>query len=314
MPTATRTSQDNQARLQTPSEEAAEKPLATRDALKEALAIRNVDDAVWRSLCNSVFPGARPESIIMAIDYCRARKLDPLKKPCHIVPMDVKDAKTGIKATRDVIMPGIYEYRTTAHRTGLYMGHSEPVLEGEAKYNGGSVTAPVSCSMVFYRWSERANCKLEFPVKVYFDEVAMFKEVGWLNAKWTESPVQMLTKCTEAAGLREAFPEDIGGLHTEDEMLGRTINAGIEAEFTVARGKPHAEEPKQTAQPAGKKTWSKVPVVELAELIDKIGVPLNQFLAQFEIGELSELPLAKVGEAYDYLEDLLEKQIPQGGQ
>ena len=60
-------------------------PANIQTALKE----RNIDLAVWSTLQNSVFPGAKDESIILAVDYCKARKLDILKKPCHIVPMQV---------------------------------------------------------------------------------------------------------------------------------------------------------------------------------------------------------------------------------
>ena len=52
-------------------------PANTQTALKE----RNIDLAVWSTLQNSVFPGAKDESIILAVDYCKARKLDILKKP-----------------------------------------------------------------------------------------------------------------------------------------------------------------------------------------------------------------------------------------
>ena len=86
--------------------------------IQTALTERNIDTAVWTTLQNSVFPGAKDESILLAVDYCKARKLDILKKPCHIVPMSVTDAKTGNKNWRDVIMPGIYEQRITAFRTG----------------------------------------------------------------------------------------------------------------------------------------------------------------------------------------------------
>lgn len=65
--------------------------------IQTALTERNIDTAVWTTLQNSVFPGAKDESILLAVDYCKARKLDILKKPCHIVPMSVTDAKQAIK-------------------------------------------------------------------------------------------------------------------------------------------------------------------------------------------------------------------------
>jgi phage recombination protein Bet len=208
--------------------------VVTQEPLPEPVARRGINESTWRTLKNSVFPGALSDSILMAVDYCQARKLDVLKKPCHIVPMNVKDAKSGAYAYRDVILPGIYEYRTTAMRTGLYLGHSEPTYGESAEHmvvrdKDGNVTegvlAPMSCTMVMYRWNVLAQQKVPFPVTVYFREAVGLTKEGKINARWEKAPMQMLTKCTEAAGLREAFPEEIGGEPTMEEMIDNTIVA-----------------------------------------------------------------------------------------
>jgi phage recombination protein Bet len=158
----------------------------------------------------------------MVIDYCRARSLDPLKKPCHIVPMQVKVGRDY--EWRDVILPGIYELRTTAMRTGLYLGHSKPEYGESAEFMG--VMAPAWCDLVIYRWNDAAKLRGEFPVRVYFAEVCgttWDKEAKAMraNARWSKAPVQMMVKCAEAAGLREAFPDELGGQMTVEEMEGQ---------------------------------------------------------------------------------------------
>lgn len=195
--------------------------------LPAPVARRGISEAQWRTLVNNLYPGAKPESVCMVWDYCVARKLDPLKKPCHIVPMQVYDAQSGSKVWRDVVMPGIYEYRTTAIRTGFYLGHSKPEYGEPVEHMG--VTVPAWCDMVIYRWNKEAQCKTEFPVRVYFVECAATrydKDKGCkvLNQRWATAPVQMMTKCAEAAGLREAFPDEIGGEATAEEMEGRIID------------------------------------------------------------------------------------------
>jgi hypothetical protein len=77
--------------------------------------------------------------------------------------------------------------------------------------------------MTFQRWNERAGRVVDFPVRVYFREVVGLDKNGKVNARWLKAPVQMLTKCTEAAGLREAFPEELGGEMTVDEVFGQTF-------------------------------------------------------------------------------------------
>jgi phage recombination protein Bet len=179
---------------------------------------RGITEGQWRMLFN-LFPGARPDSALMVWDYCKARNLDPMKKPCHIVQMDVKVGNTWVK--RDVVMPGIYEYRITAHRTNTYLGHSKPLYGPLAKIS--EVEAPEFCEMTFYRWHPEAKRIIEFPVTVFFSEVVATTRDGHANARWTKAPRQMLTKCTEAAGLREGWPEEFGGEPTAEEMEGREI-------------------------------------------------------------------------------------------
>lgn len=187
--------------------------------LPAPVARRGITEAQWRTAMNNLYPGAQAESVIMVFDYCAARKLDPLKKPCHIVPMRVKN-QNGDYIWRDVVMPGIYEYRTTATRTGQYLGHTIPEYGPVEEIAG--VMAPVWCAITVKRWNAEAKLIAEFPVQLLFDEVVGTKD-GKANQRWAKAPRQMLTKCVEAAALREAFPDELGGTHTVDEMEGQEI-------------------------------------------------------------------------------------------
>lgn len=198
-------------------------------ALPESVVRRGINESQWRTLFN-LFPGGKPESVLLVWDYCKSRQLDPMKKPCHIVPMRVKGAD-GQWGWRDVVMPGIYEYRITAQRTGLYLGHTEPEYGEDVEFAG--VRAPKWCAMTMYRWNEKAREKVPFPVRVFFAEVVATKQDGGANERWSKAPIQMLTKCTEAAGLREAFPEEFGGEPTAEEMEGRQIERETAAPATT---------------------------------------------------------------------------------
>ena len=197
--------------------------LEATSKLPEPVARRGLNEPQWRTLMNSLYPGAKAESVLMVVDYCAARKLDPLKRPCHIVPMEVKDPKTGTYTWRDVVLPGIYELRTTAQRSGVYLGHSTPEY-GPLETTAG-VPAPAWCAMTFYRWNRDVGVRAEYPVRVWFREVVAVTKEKKANSRWAKAPVQMLTKCCEAAGLREAFPDEIGGEQTAEEMDGqRAVN------------------------------------------------------------------------------------------
>ena len=191
---------------------------------------RGISKDIWLTLMNSVYPGATGQSVIMAWDYCKARNLDALKKVCHIVPMNVKNSKTGDYEWRDVIMPGIAESRITAFRTGEYIGQSEPVFGPMIEFNlgGEKVTAPEFCTVKVKRliWNSGINREAEFSHTEYFDEACATKKDGKLNAMWSKRKRSQLAKCAEAGALRKAFPEELGGEHVVEEMEGKTIDMG----------------------------------------------------------------------------------------
>jgi hypothetical protein len=82
-----------------------------------------IDRAGWKALVEAIYPNAETaDAIVMALSYCRARNLDPFKRPVHIVPMWSSVAGKMI----ETVWPGISELRTTAFRTGQYAGLSEP--------------------------------------------------------------------------------------------------------------------------------------------------------------------------------------------
>ena len=179
---------------------------------------RGIDVATWNALTNSVFPGAREESIVLAVDYCRARKLDILKKPCHIVAMKVKDQQTGETSWRDVIMPGIYEQRTTAIRTGQMAGQDDPVFGDLIMHKG--IQAPEWCRVTVYRLTGGHRCA--YTHTEYFVEACATTGSGEINSMWRRRPRGQLAKCAEAGALRKAFPDALGGVMTAEEMQDST--------------------------------------------------------------------------------------------
>ncbi len=185
---------------------------------------RGITPEVWSAMTNSLFPGAREESVALVWDYCKARKLDPLKKPCHIVPMSVKDAKTGNNEWRDVIMPGIYELRITAQRTGEYAGQDAPVFGPMSDINigGQKVSAPEFCTVTVYRLMQ--GQRIGTSHTEFYEEAVGTKKDGKPNSMWLKRKRGQLAKTAEAGALRKAFPDELGGQMSADEMEGKQID------------------------------------------------------------------------------------------
>ena len=196
-----------------------------------ALAQRGIDEALWNALCNTVFPGANPDSILMAWDYCKARGLDILLKPVHLVPMQVTDARTKDKTWRDVPMPGIGMYRIQADRSGNYAGADEPVFGPDVVEEFPDPYNPQSKINVTYpQWCKYTVYKVVNGQRVAFHALERWKEnyatqsnkTECPNSMWRKRPYAQLGKCTEAQALRKAWPE-IGSEPTAEEMEGKEI-------------------------------------------------------------------------------------------
>jgi phage recombination protein Bet len=213
-------------------------------------ALAMSEDELIQVLQDSVYPGAQVASIKMVINVCKAAGKDPLKKPYHIVPMSVatgaKDSNGyDIKKMRDVIMPGINDYRTDAARTGQHAGTSDPEFgpDHTETLEGYTITFPLWCRVVVKRRMPSGEI-VEFSAKEMWKENYATKSSKSIepNAMWKRRPYAQLAKCAEAQALRKGFPE-VGNQPTADEMEGKEID--ISDDVTVVGG-----ETQQPAKPA----------------------------------------------------------------
>jgi phage recombination protein Bet len=198
-----------------------------------ALVPATSDDDLVRILGNSLYPGARPESIRLVLAWCKATGRDPMKKPIHVVPMNVKDAVTGKYAWRDVLMPGIGTYRSDAAASGAYAGKDEPEFGPDVtrKIDQSEVSFPQWCKVTVYKivgGERRAFTAKEF----WMENYASGQGGNGVNAMWSKRPYGQLAKVAEAQALRMAFPVETGNTNTSEELEGKTVFEGqtIDAE------------------------------------------------------------------------------------
>lgn len=204
-----------------------------------------LDAGLWRVLCESAFPAAKSaEAILLALDYCKARKLDPLKKMVHIVPM--WSSQLGREV--ETVWPGIAEVQTTATRTGKYAGMDEPkfgpditrTFRGVRGKNVGetevTVTFPEWCSITVYRIVDGQRCPFTEPV-YWLEAYGRGGKSELPNDQWIKRPRGMIMKVAKAFSLRAAFPEEAD--YTKEEMEGRAI----EDYETTIEGVAYSNEP-----------------------------------------------------------------------
>lgn len=221
-------------------------------------ALQLADDELIPTLRNSLFPGATDQSIKMVLGWCRATGKDPMKKPVHIVPMSVKKPGTRDQYEwRDVLMPGIVDYRTDAARTGQYAGNDEaafgPDVQGAFGPQGNvRVTYPEWCEFKVYRLVNGERCAFSSGRVRWLESYATAgKDSDAPNAMWKKRPYGQLEKCAEAMALRRAFPE-VGAQPTADEMVGKPMDVD---EVVVDGVIVQTSEPAPAPAPAGPEPW-----------------------------------------------------------
>lgn len=198
------------------------------------LAVISTDANTFRVLQETLYPGSTDQEVSMILGYCKARKIDPILKPVHLVPMSVKTDKKDkegkyVYERKNVIMPGIGLYRIDASRSGQYAGVSEPEFGEEVTKEFGDkskrrVTFPKWCKITVKKIIADGSIA-EFTAKEFWLEnyASKSKFDDTPNDMWDKRAYGQLAKCAEAQALRKAFPDVVGNEYTKEEMEGKTL-------------------------------------------------------------------------------------------
>jgi phage recombination protein Bet len=285
------------------------------------LSIVDIEENTFRVLQETLYPGSTDQEVAMILNYCKARKIDPILKPVHLVPMNVKTDKKDrdgkyIYERKNVIMPGIGLYRIDASRSGQYAGMSEPEFGDEITKDLGKK------SVTFPKWAKITVKKLlsdgsiaEFTAKEFWLEnyasKSKFDESP--NDIWEKRAYGQLAKCAEAQALRKAFPDVVGNEYTKEEMEGKTYFHDDKSSEKKARTFEHNEKPEATSEPLPK--WEdyamQIMEAENVDALEKIYKESYKFWAlrkdQFALQEImkakdkrkTELTVKEFNEEYD---------------
>lgn len=123
--------------------------------------------------------------------------LDPLTNQIYLLP----------KHGKMVPLCGIDGYRQTALRTHEYAGKDDAVFTGGDEATG---KPPIKATITVYRLVGGLRCP--------FTASARWHEYNGGTDVWRKMPFLMLAKCAEALAIRSAFPQELSGVYTEDEM------------------------------------------------------------------------------------------------
>ena len=143
---------------------------------------------------NVVARGLSQNEFAMFLYICKRHNLDPIAKQIYAV-------KRGGQMT---IQTGIDGLRLIAERTGKYA----PGKSTEFSYDENKQLVSATAFVKKFSGGEWHQ----------ISATAFLSEYRTNTPIWKQMPHVMLEKCAEARALRRAFPSDLSGLYSEEEM------------------------------------------------------------------------------------------------
>jgi phage recombination protein Bet len=178
-----------------------------------------IPERLKKILMNSVFKSLEGDEPLLAWRLAKRRGLDIEARQIFFVPyVDKKGNRSVIPQT------SIDGLRLIAARTKSYGGQINPKLtvrlkNGDKKVIDHEEYDPSETKEIISGTIEIINKEFPQPQKA----TALLKSYsrtwnGQLQGLWGTMPDVMLLKCAESLALRKAFPQDLGGLYSNEEM------------------------------------------------------------------------------------------------
>ena len=196
-------------------------------------------------LRRTMMVGATDDEFKLFVYQCERTGLDPFTRQIYAVKRWDARAQKNIWQTQTSI-DGL---RLTAERSGKYAGQVGPFWcgkDGEWRDVWLSTEPPAAARIGVMRHDFKEPC---WGV-ARFDAYAQKKKEGGLSAMWAGMGDVMVAKCSEALALRKAFPQQLSGLYTGDEMAQATVedpdaqaSHPVATKATVMSDDPFADPP-----------------------------------------------------------------------
>ena len=185
-------------------------------SLELALTNKERLDLLKNTICSDLSTG----QFEVFIEVCNRRKLDPFTR--QIMAIVRKDG--GEKKV--VYQTGIDGFRVLAQRSGRYNGQLGPFWCGQDGVWTELWLAdepPFAARVGILRDGWEKPCWAVARWSAYVQTKAIWENnrpTGRheVNSMWQRMGPEQLAKCAEALAIRKAFPEDLSGLYTPDEL------------------------------------------------------------------------------------------------
>jgi phage recombination protein Bet len=176
-------------------------------------ALARLDDEKRELLARTLCNGASRDELDLFFNICERTGLDPFARQIYAVRR--YDRKAGREVMQTQV--SIDGFRLVAQRSGEYAGQTAVAYCGT---DGRWVDVwlneepPAAARVGVYR---KGFVEAVTAIAL-FREYAQRSKDGYLTGMWGKMPTVMIAKCAEALALRKAFPAELSGLYTPEEM------------------------------------------------------------------------------------------------
>lgn len=159
------------------------------------------------------------QEVAMFLNLCRFQHLNPFLREAYLIKFGNQPA-TIVTGKEAITKRAMRNPKYAGQQAGIVIFHSE---SGELEYRNGSLL--MKDEQLVGGWAKVYVKGYDVPIEavVSFDEYVGVTKEGAVNSQWSKKPATMIRKVALVQALREAFPEDLGGLYASEEV-GVEIN------------------------------------------------------------------------------------------
>ena len=192
------------------------------------------------------------QEVMMFLSLCKFQKLNPFLREAYLIKYGNQPA---------TIVTGKEAFMKRAMRNPRYAGHEAGVVvlleNGLLDNRVGTVVLDGEKLVGGWARVHIEGWKVPMMLTASFEEYVGRKKNGEVNQQWATKPASMIRKVALVQALREAFPEDLGGMYTPEEKVEGDLPEEIISEEVITaepveepKPEPETKKEEQTAAQA----------------------------------------------------------------